>query len=223
MRERRFSFLELSDEKTGEHLDMAPVVPGEIRIGDRAYMSGDRIGNILEAGGDVLVRAGWNHGRWLDDKGKKLDLISLLKAAHKKGETVLDQPILVGRNAKKRPLKLRLVAIRKSPEAIEKSIKTARRTAQKKQYKVSKETLEAAKWLILITSLPEEDFSIDILSKLYRLRWQIELAFKRLKSLIGTKKPPGKDKDLAKTFLLAHLLLAVIMEPSIEKLRASFP
>lgn len=221
--ERRFSFLELSDEKTGERLDMAPVVPGEIRIGDRAYMSADRIGRLLEARGDVLVRASWNHGRWLDDDGRKLDLISLLKAADKRGEMVLDRPILVGRNAKKTPLKLRLVAIKKPPEAIEKALQTAHKIAQKKQYKISQETLESAKWLILITSLPEADFSVDVLSKLYRCRWQIELAFKRLKSLIGTKKPPGKDEKLAKTFLLSHLLLAVIMEPSVEKLRDSFP
>ncbi len=63
LQEKRFDFFELSDEKTGERFDMAPVQPGEIRIGDRAYMQADRIGKVLAAGGDILVRAGWNHGR----------------------------------------------------------------------------------------------------------------------------------------------------------------
>lgn len=221
--QRGFSYFEVSDEKTGERLDMAPVVPGEIRIGDRAYMQADRIGRVLDAGGDVLVRAGWRHGRWLDEKGGKLDLSGLLRAAEKTGESVADRPILVGRTGDQPPLQLRLLAIRKSPEAAEKAVRRARQTAKKKGYTASTETLEAAKWLILVTSLAADEFSVELLSKLYRLRWQIELAFKRLKSLIGTKAPPGKDEKLAKTFILTHLLLALIIEPSVEDLRGSFP
>jgi hypothetical protein len=48
---------------------------------------------------------------------------------------------------------------------------------------------------------------------LYRLRWRIELAFKRLKSLIGLKEPPGFDEGSAKPWILAHLLLALLIEP----------
>lgn len=199
---------------------MAPVVPGEIRIGDRAFMQAGRIGNILEDGGDILVRAGWRHGRWLDKDGKKLDLIKLLETADKAGEAVLDRPVMVGRTAGKPPLALRLVAIRKPPEAAEKSRNKARRTAKRKRHRLSKSTLAAAGWLILITSLEGPEFSAEILSKLYRLRWQIELAFKRLKSLIGTKQPPGKDEELAKVFILSHLLLAIVMESSVAKLQA---
>ena len=55
----RFGFFELTDEKGGERLDRIPVVAGEIRIGDRAYLQPDRIGEILDAGADIVVRAGW--------------------------------------------------------------------------------------------------------------------------------------------------------------------
>ena len=44
---------------------ISPVVEGEIRIGDRAYLQPDRIGEILEAGADIVVRAGWKNARWL--------------------------------------------------------------------------------------------------------------------------------------------------------------
>lgn len=224
LQEKRFSFLKVTDDKMGERFDMAPVIPGEIRIGDRAFMQAERIGKILGAGGDILVRSGWNR-RWLDDQGEKIDLIELLKATRKAGKQILDRPMLVGRSRSKKvsPLPLRLVALRKPKEARLKSEKAARRIAQKNGNKISPNTLEAAGWFILVTSLDENEFPPETLFKLYRLRWQIELAFKRLKSLLGTKQPPAKDEKLAKVFILSHLLLAVIMMPTVEKLRDSFP
>jgi len=62
----RFGFFELTDEKGGETLDRIPVIKGEIRIGDRAYLQPDRIAAVLDAGADILVRAGWKNARWLD-------------------------------------------------------------------------------------------------------------------------------------------------------------
>ncbi|WP_143744644.1 transposase, partial [Mesorhizobium prunaredense] len=43
----------------------------------------------------------------------------------------------------------------------------------------------AAGFVILVTSLDQDEFDADTVLKLYRMRWRIELAFKRLKSLIG--------------------------------------
>ena len=57
----RFGFFELTDEKGGERLDRIPVVEGEIRIGDRAYLQPDRMGELLDAGADIVVRAGWKN------------------------------------------------------------------------------------------------------------------------------------------------------------------
>lgn len=51
----RFGHFELTDQQAGETFDRVPVVPGEIRIGDRAYLQPDRIATVLDAGADVLV------------------------------------------------------------------------------------------------------------------------------------------------------------------------
>jgi hypothetical protein len=61
----RFGFFELTDEKGGERLDRIPIVRGEIRIGDRAYLQPDRIAEVINAGADIVVRAGWRNARWL--------------------------------------------------------------------------------------------------------------------------------------------------------------
>jgi IS4 transposase len=72
--------------------------------------------------------------------------------------------------------------------------------------------------VILVTSLAPEDFSAADVFALYRLRWRIELAFKRLKSLIGLKGPPGADERSAKPYLLAHLLVILLLEPLVDEL-----
>jgi hypothetical protein len=75
----RFGFFELTDERGGERLDRIPVVEGEIRIGDRAYLQPDRIGEILAAGADIVVRAGWKNARWLGPDGAPIDLLAVLR------------------------------------------------------------------------------------------------------------------------------------------------
>jgi hypothetical protein len=62
----RFSYFELTDEQEGETFDRIPVVKGEIRIGDRAYLQIERICRVLKAGADVLVRGKWKGARWRD-------------------------------------------------------------------------------------------------------------------------------------------------------------
>ncbi|MGO7258683.1 transposase, partial [Rhizobium brockwellii] len=47
---------------------------------------------------------------------------------------------------------------------------------------------------------------------LYRFRWQIELAFKRFKSLAGLDSLPAKKPELARAWLYARLIVAIIAE-----------
>jgi hypothetical protein len=75
--------------------------------------------------------------------------------------------------------------------------------------------------VIVVTSLDPEEFTTDDVLALYRLRWRIELAFKRLKSLVGLKGPPGFDERSAKPYLLAHLLMILLLEPLIAEFEDS--
>ena len=86
---------------------------------------------------------------------------------------------------------------------------------------ISKGTLVAADWVILVTSLDPEAFPTADVLALYRLRWRIELAFKRLKSLIGLRGPPGTDERSARPYVLAHLLIILLLEPLIDELEDS--
>jgi hypothetical protein len=209
----RFGCFELTDETGGERLDRIAAIAGEIRILDRAYLQPDRMRPILDVGADFVIRAGWKSARWLDAAGLPFDLIGGLRRAAEIGK--IDQPISVGCKHGE-PLALRLIAVKKSPQAAAEARRKARREAQRGGHQISQATLKAADWVIIVTSLDSQTFSTDDVLALYRLRWRIELAFKRLKSLIGLKGPPGKDQRSARAWLLAHLLAILLLEPLVD-------
>jgi hypothetical protein len=214
----RFGHFELTDEHGGEQIDRIPVVKGEIRLADRVYLQPDRIACVIEAGGDVVVRAGWRNARWLDQDGAPFNMAKELA----RSDNQIDRPIWIGRN-RGAPLAMRLILLRKSEAAAEAARREVRRQAKKSGYTPSQATLDAASWMILVTSLPADTFPTEAISALYRLRWRVELAFKRLKSLIGLKNPPVADERSARPWILAHLLLILLLEPLVDALEDSPP
>jgi len=216
--QERFGHFELTDQLAGETLDRIPAVAGEIRLADRAYLQPERMANLLDAGADVVIRSGWKSARWLDAEGDLVDLTAELKAA---AHGLIDRPIWIKRKSGAPPLAVRLVAVKKPAQAATAARRKARRTAQKGGHQISRQTLQAADWVILVTSLKPENFSAADVLALYRLRWRIELGFKRLKSLIGLKAPPGTDERSARPHILAHLLITLLLEPLVDELEDS--
>ena len=204
----QFSAFELTDEHGGEKLDRIAVIPGEIRIADRAYMQPERMARVTEAGADLLIRAGWSSVRWLDTDGRPLDLIDLIR--RETGDTI-DRRIGIGRNGGE-PLPMRLVVRRKSPAATEKARLKARQDAKRKGHVLKPETLVAAEWIILVTTLDAANFKTEDVLDLYRVRWRIEIAFKRLKSGAGLGPPPSENPAVAKSYIYCHLLVALITD-----------
>ena len=208
----RFGHVESTGEKGGERLDRIAAIKGEIRIADRAFLQPDRMAAVLDAGADFVVRAGWKTARWLDAGGNRVDLTAELDTATASG--LIDRAIWIGRKSGV-PLGLRLVAVKKPPRAAEASRGKARREAQKGGHQISKSTLAAAAavWVIVVTSLDAQAFSTSDVLDLYRLRWRVELAFKRIKSLIALKGPPGTGERSARPYILAHLLMILLLKP----------
>ncbi len=109
---------------------------------------------------------------------------------------------------------VRLLVRRKPPEAIEREVKritekAARRGRTRRSGKPDPRSLSAAQFTVLATSLNEPAGQVF---DLYALRWQIEIAFKRLKSQLHIDQLPAKDPDLARTWLLAHIIAALLIE-----------
>ena len=210
---RRLSTVELTDRRGAEKLERAPVQAGEIRVGDRCYARPGGLRYIVEGGGDFVVRIGARSLKLLHPDGRSFDLRRFLQGCRKSAQG--DVPVLIGKARGRRcwkPLQARLIAVRKSPQQAARSRRKARRASQKNGQQVQKETLLAADYLLIITSLPASEFTAAQVAAIYRLRWQIELAIKRLKSLLRISRLPTKNADLAKCWLYAHLLVALLIE-----------
>jgi len=88
----------------------------------------------------------------------------------------------------------------------------AMKAAKKHGKQPDPRSLEAAKYILLLTSLPADAFPPADILALYRFRWQIELAFKRFKSLAGLDMLPAKKPELARAWIYARLIVAIIAE-----------
>ena len=105
---------------------------------------------------------------------------------------------------------LRLVIQRIPPEKVVQQRQRVTRKAGKAGHRIDPRTLAAAGYLMLITSLAAAVQSAERIVSLYRNRLPVELGFKRLKSIDGIDALPALDPDLARTWLLAHLIVAVM-------------
>ena len=67
-------------------------------------------------------------------------------------------------------------------------------------------------FIVLVTSILDNNISAKDILELYRLRWQVELYFKRLKSLMGFGDIPNKTEAHIKIWLNAKLAVAIMLE-----------
>jgi hypothetical protein len=211
---------ELTDDSGAERLTRFAWQPGDLGIGDRGYARPGDLAPVLDQGADLLVRIGWNSLRLLTPEGKPFDLFAALDKVKKRAAS---QVVLVDTRDPTRPfLQLRLIVGRLPPEKAEIARKKVISRALKAGKKVDPRSLRAAEFVMLLTSLPEEYPAADIL-ELYRLRWQIELLFKRFKTLLGLGDLPIKKRELARAWIYAKLILALLAEKAARKIAESSP
>jgi len=84
-------------------------------------------------------------------------------------------------------------------------------------------TLAYADFVIVFTTFPEHTFSAREVLEWYRLRWQVELVFKRLKSLARLGHLPKRDDDSARAWLYGKLLVALLVDKLVDHARAVSP
>ncbi len=203
--------LELTDIHGAENLQRLTYQLGDIVLADRYYARPRDLRPVIDAGAHFIVRTGWNSLRLLQANGEPFDLFAALAAqAEQEGEVQVR--IYEGTTEALEPLSLRLVIRRKNPEQAAAEQKRLLKDAKKRGKQPDPRSLEAAKYILLLTSLPAADFPPADILALYRFRWQIELVFKRFKSLAGLDELPAKNPELARAWIYARLIVAIIAE-----------
>jgi hypothetical protein len=213
--------IELTDGRGAEKLQRLNYQPGDVVLADRAYARPRDLRPVIEDGAHVIVRTGWNSLRLLNPDGAPFDLFAALAAqAEQEGEVSvrIDEGGDFGE-----PLILRLVIRRKSPEEAQAEQERLLKQAKKRGKQPDPRSLEAAKYILLLTSLPAADFPPTDVLALYRFRWQLELAFKRMKSLAGLDELAAKKPQLARAWIYARLIAFLIAERSAGQVPDSPP
>ena len=217
----RFNHLELTDTRGGEKLTRGAVTPGEIRIADRGYARLNCLRHIVEGSGDFIVRTGWRSVTLRNCDGSEFNLFSTISAVSADRPAAFEVSIVDHKGGENLPA--RLIVLCKPEDAAEQERKRMRRRASKSGKKMDDRTLVAAGYTLLLTSLPVADYDAERIAALYQLRWQVELAFKRLKSIIRIDRLPAKDPRLARSWLAGHLVIALIIENIAGEFPDSFP
>jgi hypothetical protein len=214
----RFIGFELTDEREAERLTRFAAAPGDIVIGDRIYgQNADALRSIRAAGGDFVVRRGLTSCRLLHKGGGAIDVAALLaRAGH--GKTIEISVLVASPDGA--PLPARLV-IHHMPKTFAQRARA--RAVTGADWQAREKRLKAAEYVMLLTSLPKRGFPAARLLALYRLRWQIEIAFKRLKSLVGLDQLLAKDRRLARAAISAKLIIALLTEDLVAKVLDSPP
>ena len=220
-----FSHLEVTTVTGAESLLRGPPVAGEVRIADRYYCRSSTLQEFGQSSdgrlADFIVRVRWNALRLSAPDGRKFNLIEYLKTLPDDGAAHACEVRSAIAGGSSMPL--RLVVLRKPAAAAEDTIKKLLAKARKSDRQVDQRSLIAARFMILATSLPTVGYPPDEIMSAYRLRWQIELAFKRLKSLLHIDRMPTLSERASRSWLYAHLILALLSATISQEVLESFP
>lgn len=203
----------ITDVKVGESLVNFNLKPGYLVIADRAYSTIRSIEHCEKNRAEFILRIRKNSFTVRNDQGEPIDLIEAFKNAG--SEDIIDirayATNLDGDN-----VPVRLCAKKKDPEAIIQTQKKIKRKESKKQFKMSDEAKIFNEYIVVVTNLNDMITAEQILET-YRLRWQVEIYFKRLKSILDFGEMPKRRPDSVIAWLNGKLMIALLIEILLSK------
>lgn len=212
-------FFELTDVKGGETFRRIPVQPNDLMLGDRAYGNPPGVRHVVRQGGHVLVRLTVKSLPLFTKLGTRIPLLKRLHTLQvgRIGEWAAwvqsDEGLIAGR----------LIAVKLGQQAAEKARTRVRRRAQRKQQEVSADSLTAAGYVFVWTTVPKAIANSKQVMEFYRVRWQIELAFKRMKSIMGLGQLPKTSDASSRAWIHGKLFIALLIESLLQEAESFSP
>lgn len=194
--------IDVTDETGGETFRRFTAQPGQLWIGDRGYANPPGVAWIKKQKADVLVR--YNRGSLpvYDWKGERVDVLKKVSKLGRPGRA--KQWRVWVRPQDSEPIEGRVCAVR-LPE--HKAQEARKRVREEYGNELTKETLQAADYVIVFTTVPKEKLTCEQVLQLYTLRWQVELHIKRDKSIAGLDRLPNFRPDTIYSWICTKLLL----------------
>lgn len=197
----------VSASSEGETLRRFTFKAGDIAVVDRGFAHPAGVAHVQRAGADVIVRINLVGLPLYDAAGQRIDVLAHARTLQVGQCGAWDVYVQHGRER----MAARLCAVKKTPEHSARARQRVRRESQRNGSAVQPQTLEAADYVLIVTTLGW-DFDAEQVMQLYRARWQIELVFKRLKSLAELGHLKKHDSAAAQAWLQGKLLVALLVD-----------
>ncbi|GAC1627964.1 MAG: hypothetical protein NVS4B11_25620 [Ktedonobacteraceae bacterium] len=215
----RLTQVKVTDCSEGEHLEVFDLQPGDLVVTDRANGLRTRIVFVLSKLADIIVRISPSKFPMQDEQAKTIVLIEWLKGLQAAAGQIGSRAVWI--TFAHQPIQLRLIAFRLSEEHQEKAERRTKRKASKNQQKVQSSTLYFSGWVLVVTTLSQEQWSDQQILRLYQARWHIELLFKRIKQLLKLQTLRCKTKETAKATIISLLLGWALLEEESATVRVA--
>jgi hypothetical protein len=111
-----------------------------------------------------------------DEQGQRLEITRLMRGV----EGTLDQPVRIGTQER---VAGRLIVIRVPANVVRKRRHRLEKETARRGRVVSQRQWDWCRWTVVVTNIPPPQLSVHEALVLLKMRWQIELLFKRWKSL----------------------------------------
>lgn len=206
-----FKVTESKGKGTGEGFGQYPISEGDLILADAGFASPRGIRHIDRYKAFTTVRINPNGVRLENPSGTAFDLLY-----------EMENNLLQSGQAKCWPIRFcgqdgqgvagRLCAVRKSKEATDRALKRLTRKSQKSGSSLLPSTLAYAPYIMLFTTFPESRFPLETVLESYRIRWQIEMVFKRFKQLAQFGHLPKYEEESSKAWLYGKLLVALLVQ-----------
>lgn len=195
--------IEVTDEHGGETARRFRAEKDELWLLDRGYANPPGVAAIRTPGAHIIVRHNRGTLPLYDKQGKRLDVAALLRDTSDR-ETAHQRRAFVHFGAERIPG--RVCWLRVPEDKVEAARQRARREAEGV---CDEETLYTAEFVVVFTTVLQELTAAQVL-ELYRARWQIELEFKRSKSIRELDRLPNFLPETIHSWICAKLLLQLI-------------
>ena len=207
------AYYNITTQNVGESLRNFDFQKNDLVLADRIYSTPTGIEYCEGRNVQYVLRMRVNSFTVYDAENRKLDVCSIIG----QNECGSFYGYIKREN---QTHKVRICYKRKDAEAIEATRKRLHRRESKNQCTISERTKSFNEYIVVVTSLPDTISAKEILD-LYRYRWQVELYFKRLKSILNYGELPKRTEASIFSWLNGKLMIALLIERMLSK--DSFP
>ena len=205
------SSVELTDDKAGEDLQRGPHHPRDVVIADRGLARVPSLVALSLKNVWWIVRATLSSIKLFDAQGQRLDRrATQLCEQAKPGGSAVQFETWLHEGEHRVAARLVIVALPKDKAMLAR--KKMEQRSRKKRKTPDPTALHLAGYVMLLTTLPQQVASADAVLQWYRVRWQIELFFKRCKSLLNLQIVVSASDELLRVRLLCSMLIAALVD-----------